>query len=354
MNVTNKGVISRIVEDDEMPILETGERVDIIFNTLGVINRVNSFQLIEQSITFILNRTCERLTTMYSLDDKQELLLDIVSTFSPREGDQLAEYLKTTDREQFFRRIEESKMIHINIPPLWEGEVKLFDKIRGIYKKYDWIKPYDVYIKKFGRRRKIMKPMIVGDMYVLKLKQTSKKGFSARSTGSISMKGIPEKSNKAKVHQDLYPRTPIKMGDQEGFNLSISADTKAVAKLHKLYRTSVTGRKILGEMLITESDGIFDVDVDLPNRNMEILRAYFKSMGYKIDKKSEKLYVEAYDDTISTYEVGDKLVISDKEYVDNEVIKQRIKEDFLSNLITDKESYKKLLDDKFNEIKKNR
>ena len=46
--------------------------------------------------------------------------------------------------------------------------------------------------------------------------------------------------------------------------------------------------------------------------------------------------------------------ISDKEYVDNAVIKQRIKEDFLSNLVTDKESYKKILDEKFNEIKKKR
>ena len=36
----NKGVISKIVPDDEMPVLETGERVDVIFNCLGVINRL--------------------------------------------------------------------------------------------------------------------------------------------------------------------------------------------------------------------------------------------------------------------------------------------------------------------------
>jgi len=35
----NKGVISKILPDDEMPFLETGERVDLLFNSLSVINR---------------------------------------------------------------------------------------------------------------------------------------------------------------------------------------------------------------------------------------------------------------------------------------------------------------------------
>lgn len=36
----NKGIISKILPDDEMPYLETGKRIDVIFNTLGVINRL--------------------------------------------------------------------------------------------------------------------------------------------------------------------------------------------------------------------------------------------------------------------------------------------------------------------------
>ena len=35
----NKGVISEIRPDDKMPFLETGERVDLIFNSLSVVNR---------------------------------------------------------------------------------------------------------------------------------------------------------------------------------------------------------------------------------------------------------------------------------------------------------------------------
>lgn len=38
----NKGVISKVKRDEEMPVLENGKRVDIIFNVLGVINRWTS------------------------------------------------------------------------------------------------------------------------------------------------------------------------------------------------------------------------------------------------------------------------------------------------------------------------
>ena len=51
----NKGVISKIVPDDEMPVLENGKVVDVLFNCLGVVNRLNSFHLFEQSINFIMN-----------------------------------------------------------------------------------------------------------------------------------------------------------------------------------------------------------------------------------------------------------------------------------------------------------
>ena len=81
-----------------------------------------------------------------------------------------------------------------------------------VYKDYDFIKPVDVYINKWGRKIKIMKPLIVSDLYMIKLKQSSKKGFSARSTGSLNRRGIPDKSYKNKVHQDLYSSTPIRIG----------------------------------------------------------------------------------------------------------------------------------------------
>ena len=56
----NKGVCGLVMPDHLMPHLETGEIVHIVFNTLGVYNRLNIFQLFEQSINFVTNRVVEK------------------------------------------------------------------------------------------------------------------------------------------------------------------------------------------------------------------------------------------------------------------------------------------------------
>ncbi len=52
----NKGVISRIVPDSDMPFLEDGTPVDIILNPLGVISRMNLGQLLEVHLGLAANK----------------------------------------------------------------------------------------------------------------------------------------------------------------------------------------------------------------------------------------------------------------------------------------------------------
>lgn len=308
----NKGVNSKIVPDDEMPYLETGERVDVVFNSLGVINRLNSFQLYEQSITFICNRVRDRIKTLTDLSEKEKLLFRTIEFFNEDQLKEVKQYYKKLTKkakEEFFKDIEING-IYIHIPPLWEKK-SLFDRIKEIYEEFDWIKPYDVYINKFGRKIKLLKPLVVGDMYLMKLKQTSKKGFSVRSTGSLSKKGIPEKSNKAKTHQELYSKTPIRFGIDENINSVIGVDAELIAKKHLYYRSSVTGRRSLGEKLLTNIKELktFDKTSGAPNRNVEILQAYFKAMGLKLEFDDDYYKIKIYDDTLNSYETDSGLYI---------------------------------------------
>ena len=165
------------------------------------------------SINFICARVVERLQTLDNMKDKEKLLFDIIGRFNEVQAKKLKEYyseLKTKDKKLFFESIYKDG-IYIHIRPFWETN-PLFDIIASIYRDYEWLKPADVYINKWGRKIKIMKPLIVGDLYMMKLKQSSKKGFSARSTGALSKRGVPEKSFKTKQHQDLYSSTPIRIG----------------------------------------------------------------------------------------------------------------------------------------------
>lgn len=275
-----------------MPVLETGKRVDLIFNTLGVYNRLNIFQLFEQSITFITNRIVEKMVTLYSIKEKEELLFGIINIFNEKQAEQFKTVYKSTcktkkDKEEYFD-IVEKEGIYIHILPLWHTK-NIYDCVREAYDTYPWIQQYDVYIwePKSERYVKMMFKQIVGEMYIMKLKQNSKKGLSARSTGSINKRGVPEKSDNAKKHTDPYSKNPTRFGRQETINQFISVDPNTVARQHMLYRSSVKGRRALSSMLLKSDKACggsreIKLTPDLTNRNVEILNAYLRIMGLEL------------------------------------------------------------------------
>ena len=57
----NKGIISRILSEKDMPFLPDGSSIDIIFNPLGVPSRMNVGQLLETLLGFACDKLNERL-----------------------------------------------------------------------------------------------------------------------------------------------------------------------------------------------------------------------------------------------------------------------------------------------------
>lgn len=317
----DKSVVSKIVPDDEMPyIYEKGKKksVELILNTLGVINRLNSWQLYQVSINYIMNKVSERIMYIKSTKEKEKLLFDMIGRFNLEQMRLLSVYydeLNKEEKKDFWRSVVEDG-IYIHIPPLWEDESNfLFDKINNVYKSYDWIHPDDVFVHKFGREIKIFKKLIVAEKYILKMKQTSKKGFSVRSTSSINKQGLPSKSSKAKNNLELWSKTPIRMGIDENINTCIAAPSEIIAKLHLFYRNSTIGRKELSKVLNTTLKPLndFKYSDDFSNRNVEILKAYFKCLGYKLIFSDEVHVIDVDDGKVEMFETtDDRLFLGNK------------------------------------------
>ena len=343
----NKGVIARIVPDEEMPFLASGKRVDLKLNALGVPNRLNPGQSYEISINHICNQIVERLKTLPTLKEKEKLLFDIIGRFNKEELKELKGYYKelsTDEKKECFEEIYKTG-IYIHMPSMWEEE-SLFDKLRNIYRDYDWIKPVDLYINKWGRTIKIMRPMIVGEMYMIKLKQNSKKGFSARSAGSLSKKGLPEKSYKNKIHQDLYSTTPIRLGRDETLNINIGVPSIESALMHLYYRNSSIGRQALGMRLASSTKPIktFKSLGKVTNRNAEILYVYFKAMGVELRFDDEYEVIKVYTDDVKDYETDDGILIGTEDEYDDEMLMKSIIESYKDNIfIGSTEEYEKKL-----------
>jgi hypothetical protein len=149
----------------------------------------------------------------------------------------------------------------------------------------------------------------------MKLKQTSRKGFSARGTGSINSKGLPERSYKNKSFTELKSSTPIRFGEFENLNFALAVDPEEIQLFHLLYRVSAKARKELGEYILDPgtSDEL-KISGSYTSRVAEIFSVILKSIGLRIEFVNE-------DDEIQEY--------------DNEEIKEHVMDDGTVLLCTD-------------------
>lgn len=128
----NKGVISRIVADEDMPFMADGTPVDIVLNPLGVASRMNIGQILETHLGLAAER------------------LDYYVASQPFAG-----VTENEIREQ---------LVAANLPE--HGKVELFDGRSG--EKFDH-------------------PVTVGVMYILKLHHLVEDKIHMRSTGPYSL-----------------------------------------------------------------------------------------------------------------------------------------------------------------------
>ena len=312
----DKGVVSRIIDDDKMPFDEDGKPLDVLVNPLSCPGRLNPFQWIEISINHSSNQIAKQLKKMNTDEERFVHFMKYMKYFNERgEADQFAEwYSKLTDEQK--SDVWESIYrdgIYINYPPMWEDRPAL-EKIEAIRKEFG-IERDQLYVRKWGRVIPMMNKLIVGERYMLKLKQTAEKNFSARGTGYLSQKGVPEKSNKVKTNENLYSTTPVAIGRDENNNLGIGVHPFILAKMHLFYRTSPHARRIIGKMFTNNvlKQKKFKIKRDYMNRNVEILNAQLKSIGLKIDFGFDGLRLDLKEETLHEYSWKGKRYIRSRE-----------------------------------------
>lgn len=334
----NKGI--KVKKDTEMPYYYTnsGEKVyvDVIFNTLGVCNRLNPGQTYEVELNFIADNIAQRLRELKSHSEKWAILSKFLKHFNEFKAyDELCKYynsLSKKEKDEFYYDIEYVHGIYINIPPFWEDK-PLFDKVMEIYDEFPWIKPYQCYIEKWGREIPMMEKLVVGEEYILKLKQTSKKNFSARSTGYLSQKGLPDKTSKLKNNQQLYSTTPIRLGRDENTNINCAVPPEIVAKLHLFYRSSPIARRAVSKLYTGNVLNFkkFKIKPGYINLNVKILLVYLKAMGYKIDYgKHNQIVVDINDgdEKLETFFFKGKMYLTTRSQMKDFLLDERLKYEY--------------------------
>ena len=168
MRYGNKSVISEIRDDEDMPFTENGERVDLLLNLLAIINRTTSMPLTELAITSIASQVRRKMKSFRSYKKREELLLDFLETFNPKDADFFAEQYNELNESEKKSWIDDAINwgIVLHQPPIGEVE-PVFYRIQKILNKYDWLKPDKVFVRKWGRVIPVLNDNWIGHMYIL-------------------------------------------------------------------------------------------------------------------------------------------------------------------------------------------
>lgn len=345
----NKSVISEVRDDDKMPHTKDGKRCDVILNLLAIINRTTGFAPMELYTNFILTKTRERMASFKTRKEKENLLFEIIECFNKDEANEMKKIYSELDSKEKDVFISDciNDGIYIHQSPIKE-DMPFFYKLVNLRNKYPWLTPYKMYVKKWEDEREepMLRRMYMGQMYLFRLKQSDVRGFSARSTGAINTKGLPERSYKNRNNLERESDTPIRFGEFESLNFMIGMYPEELALFHALYRTCIKGRK---DLLFSQlsADGKIKLPKKYKSVVAEIFTVIFKSLGLElVFEDSDDILTETDSRFLEEHELNGKIYLcSNKDFYMIEY-EDKVRKKFLEqNVMIETAELNKLVED---------
>lgn len=184
----NKGIVSNIVAEVDMPYLADGRTVDIVLNPLGVPSRMNIGQILESHLGLVGMRLGEQIQEIF--ESKQK---DFIKTLRAKMIE-IASVSKLMDAKNTLEKIRDDELIAYARD--WSKGVKfstpVFDGLKvGEFSKLFQMAKIDsdgkteLYDGRTGS--KMTERVHVGCMYMLKLHHLVDEKVHARSTGPYSL-----------------------------------------------------------------------------------------------------------------------------------------------------------------------
>ncbi|MEE4242413.1 MAG: DNA-directed RNA polymerase subunit beta [Desulfopila sp.] len=178
----NKGVISRLLPEEDMPFFADGQTVDIVLNPLGVPSRMNVGQVLEIHLGFAAKKLGEQLEKLGQQQAVAEIRGKIAKVYSKSEASAIIDGKSDEELIRWARLHKDG--LHMSTP-VFDGAAE--SKIRellveagvdevGQSRLYDGLtgEPFDNLVT-------------VGVMYMLKLHHLVDNKIHARSTGPYSL-----------------------------------------------------------------------------------------------------------------------------------------------------------------------
>ncbi len=285
----NKGVISVVLPEEDMPFMEDGTPVDIVLNPLGVPSRMNVGQILETHLGFAAKKLGEQLgEAVKNLTSKEAIIEKIMEYYSiatdvggleeklrKQELEELREFLNSLDDETLKDVVKDLSEIGIPIKtPVFEGATE--EDVREMLRKAG--------IKETGKVKLIDgrtgEPfdfeVTAGYMYMLKLIHMVDDKIHARSTGPYSLI----------TQQPLGGRAQFggqRLGEMEVWALEAHGAAYSLQEMLTVKSDDIEGRKRVYESIIK---GKYYYDIGIPE-SFKVLVRELKALALDVKCKTK-------------------------------------------------------------------
>jgi len=270
----NKGVLSRILPEEDMPYFEDGTPGDIVLNPLGVPSRMNVGQILETHLGWAAKGTGEVLNRMlrehFSVEHLRERLLEIFDSHEPGRRKRAQQVIEQMDDNQVKRFVASlGGGVPVSTPVFdgaREGEIKSFLEKAGL--------PTSGQTALFDGR--VGEPfdtkITVGVIYMMKLHHLVDDKIHARAIGPYSLVTQQPLGGKAQFGGQ-------RLGEMEVWAMEAYGAAYSLQEFLTVKSDDVTGRTRMYESIVK---GTNVLEPGLPE-SFNVLVKEMKSLGLDVE-----------------------------------------------------------------------
>jgi DNA-directed RNA polymerase subunit beta len=270
----NKGVVSMIVPEEDMPYREDGTPVDVVLNPLGVPSRMNVGQILEAHLGWAAAGLGLKIGAMLDAQRKVEEL----KTF-------LKKIYNNTSEKVNFKELSDDDILQLcanlrkGVPmatPVFDGADE--EEIKNMLALAELPETGQTTLIDGRSGEAFDRPVTVGYMYMLKLNHLVDDKMHARSTGPYSLVTQQPLGGKAQFGGQRF-------GEMEVWALESYGAAYTLQEMLTVKSDDVNGRNKMYKNIV---DGDFSMEAGMPE-SFNVLLKEIRSLSLNIELEQEKL-----------------------------------------------------------------
>ncbi|WP_026879329.1 DNA-directed RNA polymerase subunit beta [Ignatzschineria larvae DSM 13226] len=270
----NKGVISMIVPEEDMPYMEDGTPVDICLNPLGVPSRMNIGQILETHLGWAAHGLGLKIDKMIKARAKADELRGFLDQIYNKDGSAQTVDLDKFNDDELFELCENLRKGVPMASPVFDGASE--EEMRRMLRLADLPESGQITLYDGRTGDAFDRPVTVGFMYMLKLNHLVDDKMHARSTGPYSLVTQQPLGGKAQFGGQRF-------GEMEVWALEAYGAAYTLQEMLTVKSDDVAGRTAVYKNIV---NGEHNIEVGMPE-SFNVLIKEIRSLGIDIDTVSD-------------------------------------------------------------------